>query len=528
MHKNPGLFNFAFGFPRGNTYFCFMRIARFFLTLAAIPAVLAFNNFSAAAAAKKPNVIFFLSDDLGYGDIGCFGQTKIHTPNIDELAKEGMKFTQHYSGSPVCAPSRCVFMTGKHSGHAFIRSNREIKPEGQLPIPDDALTVAELFNKDGYATGAFGKWGLGFIGSSGDPIKQGFDKFFGYNCQREAHNLYQDHLWDNDTRVPLNNVRLPDKVVLPPNADLNDPATYKPFKGNQYAPDLYAEQALKFIRDNKEHPFFLFFPTIVPHVALQVPDDSLKEYEGKFPETPYDGSRGYLPQRTPRAAYAAMITRMDRELGRMRALLKELNLDDNTIFIFTSDNGPAPRGIGGTDVPFFNSNGPFRGVKEDIYEGGIRVPLIVKWTGKIKPGTTSTHVTGFEDWMPTLMELVGAKNLTPKNIDGISFAPVLFGKEIPERPFLYREFPSRGGQQSIRIGDWKGVRTNLNPNRKQDKNAKPDLHIALYNLKTDIAESKDVSAQHPKIVAHMEKLMREQHVPSEEFPLPALDRLSAR
>jgi arylsulfatase len=496
------------------------------LTQFAVLIAFVFAGFqSHAAPERKPNIIFFLADDLGYGDVGCFGQTKIRTPNIDQLAKEGMKFTQHYSGSPVCAPSRCVFLTGKHSGHAFIRNNREIKPEGQLPIPDSTVTTAKLLKKAGYATGAFGKWGLGFVGTSGDPINQGFDRFFGYNCQREAHNLYQDHLWDNDARVPLNNARLNDKEVLPPDADPNDPASYKRFKGNQYAPDLYAEQALKFIRDNKDHPFFLYFPTIVPHVALQVPEDSLKEYEGKFPETPYVGGKGYLPQRTPRAAYAAMVTRMDRELGRMRALLKELNLDDNTIFIFTSDNGPAPRGIGGTDVAFFDSNGPFRGEKEDIYEGGIRVPLVVKWTGKIKAGTTSGRVTGFEDWMPTLLELVGAKKLAPKNIDGISFAPVLFGKKMEERPFLYREFSSRTGQQSIRIGDWKGVRTELMP---KGKGKEPDLHIALYNLKTDIAESNDVSAQHPKIVARMEKLMREQHVPSQEFPLPALDKLAGK
>lgn len=483
---------------------------------------LALSFASAGAESRKPNIIFFLADDLGYGDVGCYGQKKIHTPNIDRLAKDGLKFTQHYAGSPVCAPSRCVFLTGKHSGHAFIRNNREIKPEGQFPIPTDAVTTAELLKKAGYVTGAFGKWGLGFVGTSGDPLRQGFDRFYGYNCQRVAHNLYPTHLWDNDTRVELNNADVGENQKLPEGADANDPANYKKFVGKDYAPDLYAKQALQFIRDNKERPFFLFFPTITPHVALQVPEDSLREYEGKLADEPYVGGRGYLPQRTPHAAYAAMVTRMDRELGRMRALIEELGLDHNTIFVFTSDNGPAPRKIGGSDTEFFNSAGPFRGEKEDVYEGGIRVPLIVRWKGKIDAGKTTDQITGFEDWMPTLLELAGAKKATPANIDGISFAPVLFGKKAKERPFIYREFSSRGGQQAVRIGDWKGVRTNLLT--KDD--SKPDLHIALYNLKTDIAESNDVSAEHPKIVAQLEKLMREQHVPSKEFPFPPLDNLA--
>jgi arylsulfatase A len=477
-----------------------------------------------ATPARKPNIIFFIADDLGYGDVGCYGQTKIHTPNVDRLAAEGIKFTQHYAGSPVCAPSRCVLMTGRHSGHSAVRDNREIKPEGQFPLPPGTVTLARLLQKNGYATGAFGKWGLGGPESSGEPLKQGFDHFFGYNCQRVAHNLYPTYLWNDHQRVTLDNQEIKENQKLPDRADPNSPESYKIFTGKAYAPDLYAEQAFRFIRDNKERPFFLFFPTIVPHVALQVPEDSLKEYEGKFPETPYTGGKGYLPQRTPHAAYAAMITRMDRELGRMLALIKELNLDDDTIIIFTSDNGPAPQDMGGTDAKFFNSSGPLRSGKTSIYEGGIREPLVVRWHGKIKAGATSDQVTGFEDWLPTLLELGGGKSSTPTDIDGISFAPVLLGKKITERPFLYREFPAYGGQQAIRVADWKAVRQNLKPKGK----AKPDLHIELYDLKNDIAESHDVSSEHPEITAKLDKLMREQHVPSKDFPFPALDQMDMK
>ena len=477
-----------------------------------------------AAPARKPNIIFFIADDLGYGDVGCYGQTKIHTPNVDRLAAEGIKFTQHYAGSPVCAPSRCVLMTGRHSGHSAIRDNREMKTEGQFPLAAGTVTLARLLQKNGYATGAFGKWGLGGPESSGEPLQQGFDHFFGYNCQRVAHNLYPTYLWNDHQRVMLDNQELKEDQKLPDSADPNSPESYKIFTGKAYAPDLYAEQALRFIRDNKERPFFLFFPTIVPHLALQVPEDSLKEYVGKFPETPYTGGKGYLPQRTPHAAYAAMITRMDRDLGRMLALIKELNLDDDTIIIFTSDNGPAPQDLAGSDARFFNSSGPLRSGKTSMYEGGIREPLVVRWHGQIKAGATSDQVTGFEDWLPTLLELGGDKSSTPTDIDGISFAPVLLGKKITERPFLYREFPAYGGQQAVRVGDWKAVRQNLKPKG----NAKPDLHIVLYDLKNDIAESHDVSSEHPEVVAKLDKLMRQQHVPSKDFPFAALDQLDMK
>jgi arylsulfatase A-like enzyme len=283
------------------------------------------------------------------------------------------------------------------------------------------------------------------------------------------------------------------------------------------------EQARRFVRENKGRPFFLYVPTTVPHLALQVPEDSLAEYLGKWPETPYPGGRGYLPHFAPRAAYAAMITRLDREVGRLVDLVKELGLDEHTIFVFTSDNGPLYDQLGGTDSAFFQSAGPLRAFKGSLYEGGIREPTVIRWTGHIAAGKTCDRVTGFEDWLPTLLELIGAAEAIPRDIDGISFAPTLRAQKQPQRPFLYREFPSYGGQQSLRVGDWVAVRQNLKP---RGKKAQPDLRIELYDLNRDIGQQHDVAAQHPDIVARMEKLMREQHASSPEFPLPALDNLT--
>jgi arylsulfatase A-like enzyme len=469
---------------------------------------------------RRPNIVFLIADDLGYGDVGCFGQRLIRTPHVDGLAADGMRITQHYSGSPVCAPSRCVLMTGKHTGHAFIRNNRSIEPEGQYPIPADTRTLARLLSQLGYATGGFGKWGLGGPGTSGEPLRQGMDRFFGFNCQGVAHNYYPTYLWDNDRRLTLPNPAFASNQKLPADADPKDRAAYARYAGTQYAPDLITEQALRFVRDNKDRPFFLYYPTTVPHLALQVPDDSLAEYLGKFPEEPYVGGRGYLPHFAPRAAYAAMITRLDRAIGRIVALIRELGLEDNTLFVFTSDNGPLYDQYGGTDADFFRSAGPLRGRKGSVYEGGMRVPTIVRWKGRIAPGTTSDRVTGFEDWLPTLLDMIGAADRAPRDIDGISFAPTLRGQSQEPRPFLYREFPAYGGQQALRMGDWKGVRQNLMPRGK----AEPNMHIELYNLRDDLAEAKDVAADHPDVVARIARLMREQHTPSREFPFPALDR----
>ncbi len=417
-------------------------------------------------------------------------------------------------------------MTGKHPGHAFIRDNKEVGSwysfRGQLPLPKDQPSLATLLKSQGYVTAAFGKWGLGGLGSTGDPLKIGFDHFFGFNCQRHAHNYYPHYLIDDESKFILtgnDNVSEKEGLSLAPGADPNDPASYAAFIGKQYAPDLCNERALKFIRENKDRPFFLYYPTTVPHVVLQVPEDSLAEYKGKLDDKPYTGGAGYLPQQYPHAAYAAMITRMDRDIGRMVDLVKDLGLEQDTIIIFTSDNG-AVFPIAGFDPLYFKSNGRLRGYKQDIYEGGIRLPLIVRWKARIPAGTTSDYVSGHEDWMPTLLDLIGAKELTLKSCDGISFAATLLGKPQPPRPFLYREFHGAGGQQSVRVGDWKLLHRNLLGTAK--KPAAPTTE--LYDLASDLSESQNVAAAHPDIVSRLQKIMDREHVPSKEFSIPLLDK----
>ena len=494
-------------------------------------AALALPSTHSATAPRPPNIIFILADDLGYGDIGAFGQKIIRTPNLDRFAAEGLKFTQHYSGNNVCAPSRCVLMTGKHPGHAFIRDNREMKPEGQFPLPADTVTLPKLLQAAGYVTGGFGKWGLGGPGTTGVPLKQGFDRFYGYNCQAVAHNFYPTHLWDDERHIEIGNPNFSAHQKLPAGADLTAPATYAAFTGKVYAPDLISEQTRAFVRANKDRPFFCYVPTTVPHLALQIPDDSLAEYLGKFPDPPYDGSRGYLPHPHPRAAYAAMVTRLDREIGRLMDLVKELGLERDTLWVFTSDNGPLYNQLGGTDAEFFNSHGGLRGRKGGFYEGGFRVPTLVRWPGRIAPGTTTDRVSGFEDWLPTFLEVAGAAARTPRDVDGLSLVPTLLGRAQEPRPFLYRESPGYGGQQTVRVGDWKAVRQNLRP-RPAGKATKTKttpalpagpVQTELYNLATDPTESTDVAAQHPAVLARLEAILREQHVPSKDFPLPALD-----
>lgn len=448
-----------------------------------------------ATKKKTPNIILIVADDLGYIELGCYGQDKIKTPHLDKMAAEGMKFTQFYSGQAVCAPSRCVLMTGKHTGHSYIRTNREVKPEGQLPIPEDTYTIAKMLKQKGYATAAIGKWGLGPPGSSGDHNKQGFDLFFGYNCQRHAHNYYPRFLYRNNDRIPL-------------------PGNDRGLTGKYYAPDMMIDEALWFIRQNQDNPFFLYYPTPVPHLALQVPDDSLEQYKGKWPDPPYDGKRGYLPHEHPKAAYAGMITRMDRDIGSMMDLLKQLDLDNNTLVIFSSDNGATYLPGPGTD--FFNSVGPLRGMKGSLYEGGIRVPMIARWPGKIEAGSTTDHISAFWDFMPTLADITDTKE--GENIDGKSFAPTLLSKGDQEKhAYLYWEFPSYGGQQALRMGKWKAIRQNL-------QRKKGDTSIQLYNLEEDIGEQHDVADQHPELVEKMRNIMESAHVPSEQFPFPALDK----
>jgi arylsulfatase A len=473
--------------------------------------------------AERSNIVFIIADDLGYGDLGCYGQTRIQTPNIDRLAAEGMRFTAHYAGNNVCAPSRCVLMTGLHPGHAYIRDNRQAQGygEGQVPVPAGYLSLPVVLKKLGYVLGGFGKWGLGPPGSSGDPLAQGFDHFFGFNCQAVAHNYYPTYLWDDGHKVALNNPAFSAHQPLPAGVDPNDPSSYTPYIGREYAPDVIGEQALKFLRENKNKPFFLYYPTTVPHLALQVPDDSLAEYAGRFPEEPYKGDRDYLPHRQPRAAYAAMITRMDREVGRLLALIGELDLDSRTIVVFTSDNGPLYNRAGGTDADFFNSAGGFRGRKGAFYEGGFRIPCIVRWKDRIEPGTNSDRVTGFEDWLPTLLELINSQNHLRAKIDGVSFAATLFGKPQKSRRFLYRESSGYGGQQCVRAGDWKALRRDLN-SKPRTSSLLPGA-IELYNLRDDPSETSNVASQHPDIVRRLSKLMEKQHVKSDLFPLRTLD-----
>ena len=488
----------------------------------------------AAETAKAPNIIYILADDLGYAELGCYGQKRIQTPNLDRLAAQGMRFTQHYTGNAVCAPSRCALMTGKHSGHAFTRNNGNPKDleslkerygwefPGQHPIPDQEVTVAEMLKQKGYATGAMGKWGLGHIGTSGDPNRQGFDLFFGYLCQVHAHTYYPGFLWLNHWKVQLDNrPPVPGHAALPADADPNDPASYAVFKGRDYAPDRMLDMALQFVRQNADRPFFLYFPSTIPHVALQIPDEELKPYLGKWDETPFTNtgsSLGYTPHLTPRAAYAAMISRLDRDAGRIVSLVDELGLGENTLVVFSSDNGTTHLDKE-VDAEFFNSVGPLRGLKGSLYEGGIRVPMIARWTGKIAPGTTSDHVSAFWDVMPTLAEI--AQTAPPEGIDGISFAPTLFGR--PERQkehdYLYWEFSSYGGQQAVRMGDWKGVRQNMSRPNNPDP-----LKIELYNLATDVGEQHDVAAEHPEIVDRIRAIMREAHTPSKLFPLKPVDK----
>ncbi len=471
--------------------------------------------------AAKPNVVFILADDLGYRELGSFGQKLIKSPNLDRLASQGMRLTQHYSGNAVCAPSRCVLMTGKHPGHAYVRNNSEVQPEGQGPLPADEVTLAELLRDRGYATGAFGKWGLGAPASEGEPLSQGFDRFFGYNCQRHAHSYYPNYLWSDAKRIPLDNdPPVPGHAGLPKGADPADPRSYDRFKGKDYAPDRINAQALQFVRDHRDEPFFLYYPTVIPHVALHVPDEELEQYTKLgWNDPPFTRARGgYTPHFTPRAAYAAMITRMDRYVGRLLNLLDELELTDNTIVVFSSDNGTTHLKAE-VDYEFFASVGELRGLKGSLYEGGVRVPGIVRWPGHVPAGATSDRVSGFEDWLPTILELVGGADDVPDDVDGVGFAKTLLGDEQEPRPFLYREFPGYGGQQSVRVGDWKAIRTNLN---------RGNLKVELYDLAADPGEKTNVADDHPDVVARLTKLMESEHEPSKRFPLRPFDTKGRR
>ena len=465
-----------------------------------------------APATRKPNIILILADDLGYNEVGVYGQKKIRMPNIDRLAQEGVRLTDHYSGSPVCAPSRGVLLTGLHAGHAYIRDNDEMgfrgdvwkdpSLEGQRPLPAGTFTIATMLKRAGYATAAVGKWGLGGPGSEGHPNKLGFDLFFGFLCQRVAHNHYPAYLWRNSTKVPLDNPGIYPHEKFPAGKDPKALSSYERYGGKQYALDMMGEEARAFITANKDRPFFLYFAPTVPHAALQVPEDSLAEYLNVLPDTPYAGDKGYLPHRAPHAAYAAMVTRLDREVGRLAQLVRDLGLDGDTLIAFTSDNGPTFNG--GTDSAFFESAGPFRGLKTMVYEGGIRVPMVARWTGKIPAGTVSAHASAFEDYMPTFAEMAGVAR--PAGIDGQSMLAALQGRASGQKPrdYLYWEFQ---GKQVVRMGSWKGIR-----------NAATGA-FELYDLAKDIGETADVAAANPAIVSRLEGLMRAAHTDSPLFPL---------
>ncbi len=443
---------------------------------------------------RKPNIIYILADDLGYGDLSCYGQTKFSTPNIDKLATEGIKFTQHYSGSSVCAPSRSTLMTGLHTGHTPIRGNKEWQPEGQWPLPAQSFTLAEMLKEAGYVTGAFGKWGLGYPGSEGDPNNQGFDEFYGYNCQRMAHNYYPYHLWHNQEKIMLEGNEGAERGV--------------------YGPEAIQKEALKFLEANKDKPFFLYYPSVIPHAELFAPEEYIAKYRGKYlPEKEFKGvdegknfkAGGYGSQPESHAAFAAMVNYLDDQVGELIAKVKELGIQDNTIIMFTSDNGPHLEG--GADPDYFDSNGILKGYKRDLYEGGIRAPMIVRWPGKIAPGTRSDHISAFWDVMPTIADVLDVN--VPEGLDGISFLPALENKEQPEHDYMYWEFHELGGRQALRKGDWKLVRYHVND--------EPDRPQELYNLKDDPGEENDLSKEYPDKVAELQGIMENARTESDVF-----------
>lgn len=463
----------------------------------------------------KPNIIYLLADDLGYGELGCYGQEKIETPNLDALAASGMRFTRHYSGSPVCAPSRAVLMTGKHTGHAPVRGNDEWRSrgkvwdyramfkdstlEGQRPMPEQTLTLGRLLQQAGYTTGIVGKWGLGAPHTHSIPTKMGFDFFYGYNCQRQAHTFYPLHLYKNEQRVFLQNDTVPPATKLKEEADPFDEGSYADYSLTDYSPDLMFREIKQFVDQNQENPFFLYWANPIPHVPLQAPKKWVDHYREKFgEEKPYLGDKGYFPTRYPRATYAAMISYMDEQLGELIEQLKDSGQYDNTLIIFSSDNGPTYSG--GADTEWFNSAGPFGTAygqaKGFVYEGGIRVPMIASWPGKIEEGSLSNHVSAFWDVLPTLCELVGVE--APADIDGISFLPTLLGKEQAEHDYLYWEFPAYTGQRALRMGKWKLVQKGL---------LKEPQPFELYDLENDSLEQNNVAGQFPQIIEQMQLIL---------------------
>ncbi|TVZ60404.1 arylsulfatase [Flavobacteriaceae bacterium MAR_2010_105] len=498
------------------------------------------SNHKIDQSNTKPNIIYILADDLGYGDLGAYGQTKIETPNIDALAKEGMLFTQYYSGAPVCAPARASLLTGKHGGHASIRGNDEwaergnvwdyiemlndFTLEGQRPMPKNTTTIAQLLKTANYKTAIVGKWGLGAPQTHSIPTKMGFDYFFGYNCQRQAHTYTPVHLYENENRFYLNNDTIPPHSGTGNDGDPLAVSTYQKFYQPEYSPSLIFEKMMGFIEKNKKTPFFLYWASPLPHVPLQAPRKWVDYYVEKFgDEKPYYHKEkgSYFPVRYPRATYAAMISYLDENVGKLVAYLKKENLYENTLIVFTSDNGPASPGDGGAATDWFNSTGKFKNnygrVKGFTYEGGIRVPMIASWPAKIKAGSTSHHISAFYDVLPTFMEIANIK--TEYISDGISFYNTLTstGKQ-EEHDHLYWEFAGYKGQVAVRMGKWKMIWKNIKVGNK---------NVELYDLDTDVQEENDIIDQHPELLEKFFKIIKKEHKTpeNESFLIEAVEEV---
>lgn len=468
----------------------------------------------AKPSARPTNVIFIMADDLGYGELGCYGQEKIQTPNIDALAATGILFTDAYTGAPVCAPARCVLMTGVSPANAQVRGNKEgggwgpDEPEGQWPVAAETVTVAELMKQAGYATGAMGKWGLGGPGSEGHPSYQGFDLFYGYLCQRVAHNFYPTHLWLNHDVDVLDGNR-----YFSAHQKIEDAsAGFAQFYGQVYAADKMLEHAVGFVQQHKDEPFFLYLPFLEPHVAMQPPQEWVERYPEAWDTEPYLGNRGYLPHPRPRAGYAAMISDLDEHVGTIVDLIDELGLGEDTLIVFTSDNGPT-HDVGGVDTNFFNSTGPLRGRKGSVYEGGIRVPMVARWTGTIEGGRETDLPVCMQDLMATMADLTG--QLLPAGCDGISYLPTLTGQGEQQRhEYLAWEFHGYGGQKAVRFGEWKAVQKQIH---------KGNTRVELYNLAEDLAEQNDVSAEHPELIERAAEIFAQDRTPNANFPMRQYD-----
>lgn len=456
---------------------------------AVVLGLLCTDSALAQQSKNTPNIIFIMADDLGYGDLSCYGQNKFSTPNIDALATEGMRFTQFYSGSTVCAPTRSTIMTGQHTGHTRVRGNGRKFGEEHIGLKPEDVTIAEVLKDAGYTTGIVGKWGLGAEGTNAVPTRKGFDFFYGFLDQHNAHFFYPPYLWKNET-----------KELFPENDRIGMTGTF--------AHDRMTEEAIGFVERNAQNPFFLYLAYTIPHAEMVAPKEDMDTFSGTFgEEKPYTrrSGRDYGTQAQPKAAFAAMVTRLDRDIGTLMDRLKALGIDDNTLVVFTSDNGPHAEG--GHDYKYFDSNGPLKGLKRDLYEGGIRVPFIVRWPGTVEAGTTSDHIGAHWDFFSTCLDVADAK--TDAQLDGISFLPEITGKRQKAHDYLYWEFFERNGRQAVRMGDWKGIRYNVNSD--------PNSPLQLYDLSSDLGEVTNVADQYPEVVEKINQHLADAHGESKWF-----------